>query len=80
MDERAERCIALVEALAKPERERHVMHLIDPKGGEENLLELCEQWGIEPVIRYPTDGHRAYYSMGHTLHKLAEYAANGLLS
>ena len=63
----------LVEALARDERERYVKHLIDPKGGEENLLELCEKWGVEPVIEYPMDGGRAYYRMGATLHKLAKH-------
>ena len=66
----------LVQALARPERERYVKSLIDPACGEENLLELCERWGVEPVIEYPTDGRRAYYSMGNTLHKLAEYAVS----
>jgi hypothetical protein len=72
--ESIQRCIELVGALAKPERERWVKHLLDPKGGEENLLALCEQWGIEPIVTYPSDGSRAYYSMGHTLHKLARFA------
>ena len=70
---RENKYVTLVQALAKDEKERYPTNLLDPARGEENLLQLCQEWGVEPIIIYPDDGRRAYYNMGATLHELARY-------